>query len=79
MEGAWDFNDSKAIHDVFTLELLPQNALTNRRFSGQLKSQIGHVVVRVEPSGANYQIYSLDSTHENGTITGVFGPYQCRA
>jgi beta-lactamase superfamily II metal-dependent hydrolase len=79
MEGAWDFNDSKAIHDVFTLELLPQNALNNRRFSGQLKSSIGHVVVRVAPGGDSYHIYALDSTHANGNITGVFGPYQCRA
>jgi hypothetical protein len=79
MEGAWDFNDGKAVHDVFALELLPQNALNNRRFSGQLKSQIGHVVVRVEPGGVSYQIYSLDSTTETSPITGVFGPYQCRA
>src|SRR6266702_2339946 len=79
MEGAWDFNDSKAVHDVFTLELLPQNALINRRFSGQLKSQIGHLVVRVAAGGTNYQIYSLDSTQETSPITGVFGPYTCRA
>lgn len=79
MEGAWDFNDSKAIHDVFALELLPQNALMNRRFSGQLKSQQGHVVIRVASGGSTYTIYSLDSTVENGNITGVFGPYQCRA
>jgi hypothetical protein len=79
MEGAWDLNDGKAVHDVFALELLPQNALNNRRFSGQLKSQTGHVVVRVAPGGASYQIYSLDSTQESSNITGVFGPYQCRA
>ena len=78
MEGAWDFNNSKAVHDVFTLELLPQNALMNRRFSGQLKSQTGHVVVRVAAGGGSYQIYSVDSTKESGNITGVFGPYTCR-
>jgi beta-lactamase superfamily II metal-dependent hydrolase len=78
MEGAWDSNDSKAVHDVFTLELLPQNALMNRRFSGQLKSQTGHVIVRVAPGGDTYHIYVLDSTHENGNITGVFGPYTSR-
>jgi beta-lactamase superfamily II metal-dependent hydrolase len=79
MEGAWDLNDSKAVHDVFALELLPQNALNNRRFSGQLKSQLGHVVVRVAPGGDTYQIYVLDSSQETSPITGVIGPYTCRA
>jgi hypothetical protein len=78
MEGAWDYNGGKATHDVFTMELLPQNALLNRRFSGQLKSQTGHVVVRVAPGGASYKIFSIDSTVENGNITGVFGPYTSR-
>jgi beta-lactamase superfamily II metal-dependent hydrolase len=79
MEGAWDSNGSKATHDVFALELLPQNALMNRRFSGQLKSQLGHVVVRVENGGHTYNIYTLDSTTETSNITGTFGPYQSRA
>ena len=78
MLGAWDTNTSKATHDVFTLELLPQNALLNRRFAPQLKSQQGHVVVRVAPGGKTYTIYTLDSTVESGTITGVFGPYTSR-
>lgn len=78
MEGAWDANGGKATHDVFALELLPQNALTNRRFSGQLKSQLGHVVVRVAPGGNTYTLYTLDPTVEHGTITGIFGPYTSR-
>ncbi|MDE1162725.1 MAG: MBL fold metallo-hydrolase [Acidobacteriaceae bacterium] len=79
MEGAWDFNNGKAVHDVFAIELLPQNALMNRRFSGQLKSKSGHVVVRVAPGGKTYSIYTLDATVEQGNITGVFGPYTSRA
>jgi L-ascorbate metabolism protein UlaG (beta-lactamase superfamily) len=75
MEGAWDFNNSKATHDVFTLELLPQNALLNRRFAPQLKSQQGHVVVRVAPGGSHFTIYALDATVQNGTVSGIFGPY----
>jgi hypothetical protein len=77
--GAWDDNGGKATRDVFALELLPQNALLNRRFSGQLKSQSGHVVVRVSPGGQTYTLYTLDSTVENGNITGIFGPYRSRA
>jgi hypothetical protein len=76
MLGAWD---TKATHDVFALDLLPANALNNRRFAPQLKSQQGHVVVRVSPGGKTYLIYTLDSTIENGKITGIFGPYMSRS
>jgi hypothetical protein len=79
MLGAWDANGSKATHDVFSLELLPANALLNRRFAPQLKSQQGHVVVRVAPGGATYTIYNVDATAENGSVIGTFGPYTCRA
>lgn len=76
--GAWDFNGGKATHDVFVTGLLPANALLNRRFAPQLKSQQGHIVVRVAPGGGTYMIYTLDSTVENGTVTGIFGPYTSR-
>jgi len=79
MLGAWNDNNGKATHDVFALELLPDNALLNRRFAPQLKSQTGHVVVRVAPGGNTYTIHTLDATTENNTITGTFGPYQCRS
>lgn len=79
MLGAWDLNGFKATHDVFTTDLLPANALLNRRFAPQLKSQQGHIVVRVAPGGNTFTIFTLDSTVENGTITGSFGPYRSRA
>ena len=79
LTGAWDSNGGKATHDVFVTGLLPANALLNRRFAPQLKSQQGHVVVRVAPGGATYTIYTLDSTVEDGAVTGIFGPYTSRA
>ena len=75
MLGAWE---SKATHDVFSLDLLPANALNNRRFAPQLKSQTGHVVVRVAPGGHTFMIYTVDSTTESRLITGTFGPYTAR-
>ena len=75
MMGAWDNTAKRA---VFTTELLPANALLNRRFATQLKSQQGHIVVRVSPGGHTYTIYTLDSSVEGGNITGVFGPYTSR-
>ena len=73
--GAWS---SKATHDVFATGLLPANELMNRRFTPQLKSKQGHVIIRVAPGGDTYTIYTADSTQETGNITGVFGPYQSR-
>jgi glyoxylase-like metal-dependent hydrolase (beta-lactamase superfamily II) len=81
MTGEWvdGVTPASQKHDLFTTDLLPANELLNRRFAPQIKSKHGHVVVRVEPGGDSYHVYALDSTHENGTITGVFGPYTCRA
>jgi hypothetical protein len=81
MIGEWvdGVTPPSQMHDVFTTDLLPANELMNRRFAPQIKSKHGHVVVRVEPGGDSYHVFALDSTHENGTITGVFGPYTCRA
>ena len=81
MTGEWvdGVTPASQLHDLFTTDLLPANELLNRRFAGNIKSKHGHVVVRVAPGGDTYHVYALDSTHENGTITGVFGPYTCRA
>ena len=68
----------KRTHDVFTTDLLPANALMNRRFSPMLKSRRGHVVVRVAPGGDTYQIFVLDSSTEDDTILATFGPYHSR-
>jgi hypothetical protein len=76
MLGDWN---NQATHDVFATELLASNALLNRRFTPLLKSTLGHIVVRVAPGGGSYNIFILDSTRENGNVTGVFGPYQSRA
>jgi beta-lactamase superfamily II metal-dependent hydrolase len=76
MLGTWS---GKATHDVFATDLLPANQLTNRRFTPQLRSQRGHVVVRVAPGGDTYQIFVLDSSNEDGIITAAFGRYFCRS
>jgi hypothetical protein len=58
MLGAWPGDKP---HDVFATDLLPANALMNRRFAPQLKSRRGHVVVRVAKGGASYRILIVDS------------------
>jgi beta-lactamase superfamily II metal-dependent hydrolase len=41
----------------------------------QLKSDHGHIVVRVAPGGDSYQVFVLDETSEARNVRGVFGPY----
>ncbi len=75
MVGDWP---GLKLHDVFVTDLIPANAVMNRRFAPKLKSQNGHVVVRVAKGGDSFRIFVVDSSQENGLVTGVFGPYRCR-
>lgn len=65
-------------HDVFATERLPANRLINARWTQQLKSTQGHVVVRVAPGGNSYRIFVLDSTLEDGGVRRICGPYTSR-
>jgi hypothetical protein len=42
-----------------------------------LKSQQGHIVVRVDPGGESFLIYILDDSEENFRIKSIHGPYNC--
>jgi beta-lactamase superfamily II metal-dependent hydrolase len=44
----------------------------------KLKSQHGHVVIRVSPGGAEYKVVVLDDTNESYAVTAVHGPYASR-
>ena len=76
MVGDWP---GRPLHDVFVTDLLPANALMNRRFVPKLKSRSGHVVVRVAKGGESFRIFVVDSSREEGLVTGVLGPYWCRS
>ena len=67
-----------AKHDVFATDILPANALVNRRFVSQLKSRRGHIVVRVANGGHTFTIHTVDSSREAGDVLGNFGPYISR-
>ena len=43
--------------------------------AAQVASDHGHIVVRVEPGGAQYWVIVLDDTTESYRITAVHGPY----
>jgi hypothetical protein len=40
-----------------------------------MKSEKGHIVIRVHPGGNHYDIYILDVTSESFVIKSIHGPY----
>jgi beta-lactamase superfamily II metal-dependent hydrolase len=62
--------------DVFATGLVPAAGLADARFSDRMLSQHGHVVVRVPPGGAQYEVIVLDDSVEDGKVKARFGPYR---
>jgi hypothetical protein len=61
--------------DIFiTLYRDATKATTGAR-AMQVASDHGHVVVRVEPGGARYQVIVIDDTRESYRVRSVHGPY----
>lgn len=63
--------------DVFATNMTQANKTVVAGLSA-LKSEHGHIVVRVEPGGSRYRVIILDDTSETGKITAVHGPYESR-
>ncbi|SOD97509.1 ComEC/Rec2 family competence protein [Spirosoma fluviale] len=64
--------------DVFATNLLPEAKAAISDFLPRLKSQSGHVVVRVEPGGKSYRVIVLDDTSETYTVKAIYGPYKSK-
>lgn len=61
--------------DIFVTALKEENRIATRRLA-EITSGNGHVVVRVEPGGAAYQILILDNMTESDTVLSEHGPYR---
>ena len=61
--------------DIFITALKEENRIATRRLA-EITSGNGHVVVRVDPGGATYQILVLDNMTESNTVLSRHGPYQ---
>jgi len=61
--------------DVFATGLVAAASLADARLSDKMRSQHGHVVVRVSPGGKQYEVLVLDDSNEEGTVRARFGPY----
>lgn len=53
-----------------------RSILTLAGLYSKLSGTQGHIVIRVEPGGDTYRVYTIDDTAENYLITGKFGPYR---
>ncbi|KAH8883243.1 hypothetical protein GQ53DRAFT_811672 [Thozetella sp. PMI_491] len=72
--GAWP---GMTRRNVFATRMEPENCRINARFTSEMRSQQGHVVVRVAPGGDSYQIFVLDSDNEDDNVIASYGPYPC--
>lgn len=63
---------------VFTTNMTDDNKVTLASYMSRFQETSGHVVVRVQPGGQIYSIYTLDDTDQQYRVKGIFGPYACR-
>ncbi|GAB4046173.1 ComEC/Rec2 family competence protein [Spirosoma litoris] len=62
--------------DVFATNLLEEAKIAIGELRQQLKSESGHIVIRVDPSGKSYRIVVLDDTNESFIVKAIHGPYR---
>ncbi|ADB39019.1 ComEC/Rec2 family competence protein [Spirosoma linguale] len=65
--------------DVFATNLLPEAKTAIHDFLPRLKSQSGHVIIRVEPGGKSYRVIVLDDNDETYTVKAIYGPYKSKS
>jgi hypothetical protein len=64
--------------DVFATNMIEANKIVIGPLLDRLASAQGHIVVRVAPGGASYQVVILDDASESYAIKAVHGPYEAR-
>lgn len=63
--------------DIFATNVMEETKVVVGWAIDKLKSQQGHIVIRVNPGGAGYMVYVLDDSKENFKVKAKFGPYEC--
>ncbi len=61
--------------DIFATNIMDATKTVIGAGINKLKSQQGHIVIRVTPGGETYMIYILDDSKENFKIKAIHGPY----
>jgi hypothetical protein len=60
---------------VFAVGMTPEALLTSERFSANLSSSDGHVVIRVPREGREFTVHVVNAKDESGTVVKCFGPF----
>jgi hypothetical protein len=60
---------------VFATGVTAEAMLTNERFSRNLASSDGHVVVRVPAGGHEFSVHVINAEDEAGSMVKSFGPF----
>jgi ribonuclease BN (tRNA processing enzyme) len=61
--------------NIFNTNMTNPNKERLITYLAKFKSLQGHIVLRVEPGGAKYNVYVLDDSNEEYKVTKVFGPF----
>jgi beta-lactamase superfamily II metal-dependent hydrolase len=64
-----------APRDVFATNMIEANRIVIGPLLDRLASSQGHIVIRVSPGGAAYQVFILDDSAESYQVKRVFGPF----
>jgi beta-lactamase superfamily II metal-dependent hydrolase len=64
--------------DIFATNIMDEQRVVIGDPISNIKSQQGHIVIRVNPDGENYMIYILDDSEESFRIKEIHGPYESR-
>jgi beta-lactamase superfamily II metal-dependent hydrolase len=62
--------------DIFATAMKPEDEIAIRQMA-QLKSDNCHVIFRVEPGGARFEVVVTSNADESDTVVKRFGPYVC--
>ena len=65
--------------DVFAVQFREPTKATIGPRADRVKSDAGHIVVRVEPGGASYRVIIVTDEDESGRVKAEHGPYLARA
>ena len=64
--------------DIFATNLMEATRVVIGSSLENLKSDHGHIVIRVAPGGASYRVIVVDDSTESYRILSVHGPYESR-
>lgn len=63
--------------DIYSTAIKPESLIAIRRLA-ELKSNNGHVVIRVSPGGGEFRVSITSNADESDVLVREFGPYPCR-